>query len=88
MLRSGVFRSADNALGIFVVNAGRSDLQFRADIVPARYGLANDLALDVASITPDGNRTEVLSNVTGEFTLDATLPARGVTMFHITDQSH
>ena len=88
VLTSGVFRSADNALGIFVVNAGRSDLQFRADIVPARHGLANDLALDVASITPDGNRTEVLSNVTGEFTLDATLPARGVTMFHITDHSH
>ena len=33
VLMSGVFRSNDGGLGVFVVNAGTKDLEFQADMV-------------------------------------------------------
>ncbi len=83
-LMSGVFRSHDGELGIFVVNAGGEDLEFQADLDPARHGMAADTIVDVYTIAPDGASKNVLSWANGVVQLKGSLPAHGLTMFLVT----
>ncbi len=82
-LMSGVFRAQDGDLGVFVVNASSSDLEFKADLDPTRYGMAANATIDVDTIAPDGATTKVLSKVKGNVPLKGSLPAHNVTMFLI-----
>ncbi len=80
-LMSGVFRSDDGELGVFVVNAGSGELGFRSDLDPSRYGVPADAAVEVDSISPDGASRRVLSGAKGVILLEGSLPARHITMF-------
>jgi hypothetical protein len=80
---SGVFRSADGALGVFVANASSQDLRFYADLDLSSCGLSEGTSVTVASIDPDGNSKEVLSKTKGIVPLKSSLPAHHVTMFRL-----
>jgi len=82
-LMSGVFRSDDGELGIFVVNASAKKLKFQADLDPTRYGMAPNAAIDVDSIASDGTSKNALRNAKGVVSLKGSLPAHGVTMFRL-----
>ena len=82
-LMSGVFRSEDGELGIFIVNAGANDLAYVTTLEPTRYGMAEDTAIDVESIASDGTSKNMLSKAKGAVTLKDSLPAHGVTMFRL-----
>jgi hypothetical protein len=82
-LMSGVFRSADGALGVFVANASSQDLRFYADLDLSSCGLSEGTSVTVASIDPDGNSKEVLSKTKGIVPLKSSLPAHHVTMFRL-----
>ena len=82
-LMSGVFRSADGCLGVFVVNASTSEHHFRAVLDPSRYGMAEDTVVDVFSHTPNGGSRIGLSKASGAVPLQETLPAHHMTMFQL-----
>jgi len=82
-LMSGVFRSDDGEVGIFMANAGANDLRYEAKVNPAQYGMPADAAIDVESIASDGASRNVLSKARGIVTLKGTLPAHGVRMFRL-----
>ncbi len=82
-LMSGVFRSEDGELGIFVVNAGRKDVKFHAELDPARYGMPAGTIVDVDTFAPDGGSQQVLSKAKGIVPLKGSLPGHDVTMFRL-----
>ncbi len=82
-LMSGVFRSEDGELGIFIVNASSDEQKFEADIKLARHGMTKDAVVDVDSITSDGTSKNILSKAKGKVTLKGTLPGRGITMYRL-----
>ncbi len=82
-LMTGVFRSEGGQLGIFIVNAGSKDLDFRAELDPARYGMPADTVMDVDAFAPDGASRQVLSKAQGVVPLEGSLPAHHVTMFRL-----
>ncbi len=82
-LMSGVFRSDDGELGIFMVNAGGRKLEFQAKLDPTRYGMAANATIDVDTIASDGTSKKVLSKAKGIVTLKGSLPAHGLTMFRL-----
>ncbi len=82
-LMSGVFRSEDGDLGIFVVNAGSDDLEFQAELDPTRYGMAADTIVDVDAFAPDSAYQQVLSNVKGIVPLTGSLAGHHMTMFRL-----
>ncbi len=82
-LMSGVFRSHDGELGIFVVNAGRKDLTFQADLDLAQYGMPAGTIVDVDTFAPDGASQNVLNKAKGVVSLKGSLPAHGLTMFRL-----
>jgi hypothetical protein len=82
-LMSGVFRSEDDQLGIFVVNTGREELAFEAEVDPARYGLPEDVAVDVDTFAADGTLQGVLRDANGAVPIKGSLPGHRVTMFYL-----
>ena len=82
-LMSGVFRSEDGDLGIFVANTGDEDLAYQADIDPARYGLPTDAVFDVDTFSPDSATQNVLREAKGVVPLEGSLPAHRLTMFRL-----
>ena len=85
---SGVFRSEDGDLGIFVVvNASGIELSFRADLAPRSYGLAEGSSVDVSMITPQGQSEEVGVKTMPDLLLNGSLPARHMTMFRLRPQA-
>jgi hypothetical protein len=54
-LQSGVFRSEDGEVGIFIVNVSQEDIRFRFSLDLARYGLTGAEAWDIERITCDGD---------------------------------
>ena len=80
-LMSGVFRSNDGELGVFVVNAGTKGLDFQADMDLTRYGMTADTIVDVDKITSGGTSQKVLSKQKAMVVLKGLLPAHGITMF-------
>ena len=82
-LMSGVFGSEDGELGIFIVNAGTRDLEFQAELDPARHGMAADTIVDVDTFAPDGTSRQVLSKAKGIVPLKGSLPGHHMTMFRL-----
>ncbi len=82
-LMSGVFRSPDGELGVFVVNASNQALEFQAELDPARYGMPAGTVVDVDTFAPDGASKNVLSKAKGKVTLKGTLPGHGISMFRL-----
>lgn len=83
LVMNGVFRSDNGELGIFVVNAGRQQVQFSADMDTSSYGITADTRVDVAHIAADGTEQKVHRNVSGEINLRGSLSGHGITMFLI-----
>ena len=86
-LMSGVFRSEDSDLGIFVVNASGDELSFRADLDPRSYGLAEGSSVDVSMIAPQGESEQVGTRTTPDLILNGSLPAHHMTMFRLRPQA-
>ncbi len=82
-LMSGVFRSEDGDLGIFVVNASTKHLKFQAELDPTRYGMAADTIVDLDAFAPDGASRQVLSRAKGIIPLKGSLPGHHMTMFRL-----
>jgi len=82
-LMSGVFRSPEGDLAVFLVNAGTSDLAFRAEVDLARYGMPAGTAVRVDAFAPDGASRQVAAGTTGPIPLEGSLPGRRVTMFRL-----
>jgi len=82
-LMSGVFRSEDGELGIFVVNVSSDQQKFETDIDLARYGMTKDAVVDLDSITSDSTSKNVLNKAKGKVTLKGALPGHGITMFRL-----
>jgi hypothetical protein len=82
-LMSGVFRSGDGELGVFVVNAGRAEVTFHTDFDPARYGVAADALMNAEAISADGVVRSIAVKTRGPVALKATLPSHGATMFRL-----
>jgi len=82
-LMSGVFRSDDGELGVFIVNAGTRDLEYETKLDPTQYGMAGDAAINVESIASDGASRNVLTEVKGIVALKGSLAGHGVTMFRL-----
>jgi len=82
-LMSGVFRSEDGELGMFVVNASAKELAFRAELAPTRYGMSAGHALDVDAIASDGTSSRALTDAKGVVPLDGSLPAHDMTLFRL-----
>jgi hypothetical protein len=80
---NGIFRNANGELGVFIVNAGRADLQFSSTMDLARHGLTADSVVDVNSITPSGKVTSVYRGAKGTVALKGTIPGRTILMYHI-----
>ena len=87
-LETGVLRSEEGQLAIFVVNVGEDDLDFESTMDPARHGLAGDAVLDVDRISPSGEVTSVQRGATGPIALNHSLPGRTITMYHVHPVSH
>ena len=82
-LMSGVFRSDDDALGVFVVNASAKSLEFQAEMDPVRYGMQEGEAVAVDAFTPEGGSERVVNEAKGIVPLSGTLPAHSATMFRL-----
>jgi len=82
-LMSGAFRSEDGELGIFVVNASRQDLDFRADVDLTRHGIPKGAIVDVDTFAPDGTSRQVLSTAKGIVPLKGSLRGHYMTMFQV-----
>jgi len=82
-LMSGVFRSEDGELGVFVVNVSGDDLSFRAALDPARCGMPAGAAMDVEVVASDGSTDRAQRGIRGVLSLEGRLPARHVAMFRI-----
>jgi hypothetical protein len=80
---SGAFRSEDGELGIFVVNASRQDLDFRAHVDLTRHGIPKGRIVDVDTFAPDGTSRQILSKAKGIVPLKGSLPGHRMTMFQI-----
>ena len=85
-LMSGVFRSEDGELGVFVVNAGTKKLEFQAELDPTHYGMGANAAMDMDTIASDGTSKKVLSKAKGVVALKGSLPAHGLTMFRLSNR--
>jgi hypothetical protein len=82
-LMSGVFRSADGELGIFIVNAGSNDLAYSFHLNRAKYGLPNDATVTVDAITPDGSSRAIHNRLSGDIALSGNLKGHGIAMFKV-----
>ena len=82
-LMHGVFRSAEGELGVFVVNAGREALAFRASLDTSQYGIPTDTTAVVTAFTPVGASRQLLTEARGVVPLEGTLSGHGLTMFRI-----
>ena len=82
-LMSGVFRSADSELGVFIVNVSKKETPFRVSLALARHGLSQGAVVDVEVIAPDGTTRSVLRKVKDIVLLKGSLPGRHITMFRL-----
>ena len=81
LLMSGVFRGNDEQLGVFLVNASREPIDFRAELERSRYGIPGQTTFDVARMEADGTSESIGEDVGGDFALAGSLAGRGITMF-------
>jgi hypothetical protein len=82
-LMSGVFRSEDGQLGVFIANASGNELKFQADMDLARYHVPQGTTVDVDAIAQDGATERVAGKLAGVLPLAGSLRPRGITLFHI-----
>jgi len=82
-LMSGVFRSSDSELGIFVVNDSGKKHEFQVELELTRHGMAAGTIVDVEAIAPDGASQQVLGKAKGTVSLKDSLPARDTSMFRL-----
>jgi len=82
-LMSGVFRSRQTELGVFVVNASGSELNFRSALDPGRYEMPSETPLAIDSIAPDGSSRPVYTGARGTVLLEGTLPSHHIVMFRL-----
>ena len=78
---SGVFRTDDGRMGVFVVNSSTQDLKFQANVDLTRYKMSANTIVVVDSIDSDGMSKNVISNAKGKVTLEKTLPGHGITAY-------
>jgi len=82
-LMSGVFRTDNGEIGVFVVNASSKDVAFQTELDTARYGMPAGTAVDVDSVAPQGATRNVSRTVKGVVSLKGSLPGHGMTMFRL-----
>ncbi len=82
-LWSGVFRNVEGELGVFIVNAGKEEMAFQADMELARHGMTQGAVVDVDTIASDGATAPFQRAVRGAVELKGSLPGRGITMFRL-----
>ena len=82
-LMTGVFRSEDGELGVFMVNASGEELAFQAEVDLVRHGLPKDVVVDVDRLEADGTSRKVLGKAKGVVSLKGSLPGHQVTMFRL-----
>lgn len=82
-LVSGVFRARDGELGVFIVNMGRTELAFAADIELQRYGFSLDSKVQVERVSPDGAVAPHGRPGTGQIALEGAAPGRRVIIFRL-----
>ena len=82
-LTSGVFRTDNGELGIFVVNTGTEELDFQSDLNLTGYGLETDADVQVESFNPDGTSQIVHGQAIGSVPLSGTLPGHDVVMYRV-----
>jgi hypothetical protein len=83
VLMSGVFRSDDAELGIFVVNASGHEQHFRAEWDPSRYDIPEGTAVKVDLFTPGGTSRQVFNEAKEIVPLTGSLPGRHMIMFRV-----
>ena len=83
VIMSGVFRSESGQLGVFVVNAGSKNQQFKAELDLAGYGFPPATPVDVDAVATDGTSRRVFRGAQGIVSLEGALAGHGVTMFRI-----
>jgi len=82
-LLSGVFRSQEGELGIFIVNISNEEISFASEMELARHGMTSATA-KVETVSPTGEVKVYGAGTGGRVTLQGTLPPRHVTMFRVT----
>jgi len=82
-LLSGVFRSQEGELAIFVVNISGHELPFLSDVDLARRGLSAGITVDVSIIAPQGTAEPYAQGVRDRISVRGHLPARYATMFRL-----
>jgi hypothetical protein len=82
-LMSGVFRSINGGLGVFITNASDKAVTFNVNMDLARHGMATTTVVDVDIITSDGSVSQAHRQIRGAVVLSGTIPGRGVTMYHL-----
>jgi hypothetical protein len=82
-LMSGVFRTADGRVAVFVANASAEQIEFSTAMDLARHGLDADSVVDLESISPDGQAGTIARAKTGTVDLIGALPPRGITMYRL-----
>lgn len=80
-LMSGVFRTEDGELGVFVVNASAKELPFESELSLREQGFT--AGADVDSITPGGGINSVARATQGTILLTGKLAGHGMTLFRI-----
>lgn len=82
-LLSGVFKTGDGAIGVFVVNAGGRPLDFAASLELAELGLKPGTPLSVERIDARGHARSPTTTSHGPPELQGTLGAREITFFRL-----
>ena len=70
-------------LGAFVVNVGKEEISFEADVDLTWHGLNDKARGRVQQITPAGKAKHLGRFSSGKARLQATLPGRHVTLFRL-----
>ena len=83
VLQSGLFRSTDGEVGVFIVNMSAEKLSFSAGVKFADYEPSAHEAYDIESITHDGKHETERRATKKSTSLARTLPPRSVIMYRI-----
>jgi hypothetical protein len=87
-LRSGVFRSDNGEIGVFIVNASNQEVQFKSELDPAQYGISSETTLRVDTFTPNGGSHTAVDGAKGAVDLAGTLPAHTIKMMRLKPEEH
>jgi len=85
-LFSGVFRSDDGEIGVFIVNAGRQDCRVQAAMNLGKHALSDGSMSRLEAIAPDGS-VKRLQGMVSQGSIRATVGARQALMLRSRDRA-